>query len=268
MDKNPPLVFHADWFDIIEDLPKEQQLESYRAIMLYAFRGEKSDNPIASATTALMRRFIDADRNKYADICKKRKEAIKRRWQAQKNTSDTNVSTSIQKNTSDTNTNTNNQDHNQDHNQDTTTKVVGVVDNSAHVRESTPYDDSNILAEFFAPARGATIESLAMQLHLSVDDMKSSARSIVNEWALTGQTHTDYNDASRHLISTLRKKKQWGRRDLASSSEPGLGVGEFRDGNGRRTYASSGVIVPESAPPRPSAAHWWSDVSGRWEKQI
>lgn len=269
MEKNPPLVFHADWFYIIEELPQEQQLEVYRAIMLFAFRGEISDNPIARATTALMRKFIDADRNKYADICKKRKEAISRRWKAQKNTTDTSEYKSIQVNTSDTNTNTNtiNQDQDQDQDQDTTAKAVGVIDNRAGARAA--YDDSVLLSEFFAPERQGSLEVLQMQLHLTLDEIKHMAQEIVNEWTLTGQTHTDYTDASRHLISTLRKKKQWGKpSDSQQPSDPGLGIGEFRNSRGQRTYAQSGVIVPDNAPPRPSAAHWWSETSRQWEKQI
>ena len=84
MDKIPPLVFHADWFDIIEDLPQGQQLDVYRAIMLYAFRGEKPTNPFARAATALMRKFIDTDRAKYEKAVLQRKEAIRKRWEKQK----------------------------------------------------------------------------------------------------------------------------------------------------------------------------------------
>ena len=263
MDKIPPLVFHADWFDIIEDLPQEQQLEIYRAIMLYAFRGEKSSNPMVRATTALIIKFIKQDRAKYEEICKKRKEAIKRRWEKQSQTSDTNVYKSIQEiqmYTSNTNTNTNTNT--------SPTKVVDVDNiNSSRPCAKSPFDESNLLKEFFAPERQATVEVLAMQLHYTIDEMKTLAQDIVSEWVQTGQKHNDYTDASRHLISTIRKRKQWGK-DKAGTPASDIGIGEYRNSKGERTYGTSGIIVPESAPPRPSAAHWWSKTSERWEKMI
>lgn len=143
------------------------------------------------------------------------------------------------------------------------------VGNKPRTSARAAYDDSVLLSEFFAPERQGSLEVLQMQLHLTLDEIKRMAQEIVNEWKLTGQTHTDYTDASRHLISTLRKKKQWGKTaDSQLPSEPGLGIGEFRNSKGQRTYASSGVIVPDSAPPRPSAAHYWNETSGYWENMI
>lgn len=45
-----------------------------------------------------------------------------------------------------------------------------------------------------------------------------------------------------------------------------LGVGEFIDKHGNRTYGESGVIVPVDAPRRPSEGHWWNTASVQWEK--
>ena len=263
MDKIPPLVFHADWFDIIEDLPQEQQLEIYRAIMLYAFRGEKSSNPLVRATIALMVKFIDQDRVKYEKAIKQRKEAIRKRWEKHKK-ANTDEYDRINPNTTEYNTITNtitNTNTSQ-------TKVVDVDNiNSSHACAKSPFDESNLLKEFFAPERQATVEVLAMQLHYTIDEMKTLAQDIVSEWVQTGQKHNDYTDASRHLISTIRKRKQWGK-DKAGTPASDIGIGEYRNSKGERTYGTSGIIVPESAPPRPSAAHWWSKTSERWEKMI
>lgn len=141
--------------------------------------------------------------------------------------------------------------------------------NNAHTRETAIYNDRDLLSEFFAPEKQATLDAVAMQLHISLDEMRQRAQAVVNEWVLTGQTHPTYNDASRHLISILRKTKQWGKSAKnASPSESGLGVGEFRNAKGQRTYAQGGVVVPESAPPRPSAGHYWNKISGMWENFI
>lgn len=43
-----------------------------------------------------------------------------------------------------------------------------------------------------------------------------------------------------------------------------LGVGEFIDGSGRRTYGSGRATIPQDAPPRPSERHQWSAESNTW----
>ena len=43
-----------------------------------------------------------------------------------------------------------------------------------------------------------------------------------------------------------------------------LGVGEFIDGLGRRTYGSGRATIPQGAPPRPSERHQWSAESNTW----
>lgn len=44
-----------------------------------------------------------------------------------------------------------------------------------------------------------------------------------------------------------------------------LGIGEFLNTNGNRTYGTSGVIVPNDAPPRPSTQHIWSKIEQLWK---
>ena len=43
-----------------------------------------------------------------------------------------------------------------------------------------------------------------------------------------------------------------------------LGVGEFYDNSGRRTYGSGKAIIPPTAPPRPSDRHAWDSSSNTW----
>lgn len=50
----------------------------------------------------------------------------------------------------------------------------------------------------------------------------------------------------------------------APSSMNSLGVGEFIDGNGNRTYGSGKAIIPQDAPPRPSARHTWNASNNQW----
>lgn len=66
--------------------------------------------------------------------------------------------------------------------------------------------------------------------------------------------------------------RTWASRDraqnIAVQGTQSLGVGEFINGKGIRTYGTSGQPVPQDAPPRPSDAHYWSDNSKRWEKTL
>lgn len=65
--------------------------------------------------------------------------------------------------------------------------------------------------------------------------------------------------------------RTWASRDRAQTPVQGaqsLGVGEFINSKGIRTYGTSGQPVPPQAPPRPSEAHYWSETTKQWEKTI
>lgn len=65
--------------------------------------------------------------------------------------------------------------------------------------------------------------------------------------------------------------RTWASRDRAQTPVQGtqsLGVGEFINSKGIRTYGTSGQPVPPQAPPRPSDAHYWSETTKQWEKTI
>lgn len=272
MDKIPPLVFHADWFDIIEDLPQEQQLEVYRAIMLYAFRGEKSINSFARATTALMRKFIDSDRSKYEKAIQQRKEAIRKRWEKQKKSNTTEYDRT-ESNTTEYNTITitTNQDHNQDHNQDQQKEIDKSNSSATSISRTganaaAPPEEDNSFRKKIAELKTNVImlEQMAMKFHITTNDVCQRLDEFREDMELRGLQVRN----PQSLFVTWLGNKMYGSKPKSRSSEPGLGIGEFRNSKGQRTYESSGVIVPDNAPPRPSAAHWWSEASRLWEKQI
>ena len=102
-------LIHHDFREQVEDLSNEQLGELFRAILNYEI-----DNKLPLFTDKELKiafKFIkinlDSTNQKYEEICEKRRQAIKKRWE---NTNDTNVYNdiqNIQKYTSDTNTNTN-----------------------------------------------------------------------------------------------------------------------------------------------------------------
>ena len=54
---------------------------------------------------------------------------------------------------------------------------------------------------------------------------------------------------------------------MPKAKNANLGVGEFINANGNRTYGTSGVVVPNDAPPRPSNNHIWSKNEAKWKIQ-
>lgn len=78
-----------------------------------------------------------------------------------------------------------------------------VVDNAREV---------SFFEKFFAPENQYSLEVLCMQEHTDLVTIKQYAHEILAEWQLRGVSHTDYQEASRHLINHLRRKFEAARR--------------------------------------------------------
>lgn len=55
-----------------------------------------------------------------------------------------------------------------------------------------------------------------------------------------------------------------GKKGNIGNTKITLGVGEYFDNNGRRTYGSGSATIPPTAPPRPSDKHCWDSSSQSW----
>lgn len=68
------------------------------------------------------------------------------------------------------------------------------------------------LTEFFADNHRENLNMLCMNFGLGVTDgvarLRALAEAVVSEWELTHVTHPNYNEWSRHLISTMRIKNR------------------------------------------------------------
>lgn len=71
-------------------------------------------------------------------------------------------------------------------------------------------------------------------------------------------------DSRSNWIKVLEGNYDNKRVSLAPSSNNSLGVGEYIDANGKRTYGSGRVIIPQDAPPRPSERHSWNASNNQW----
>ncbi len=109
----------------------------------------------------------------------------------------------------------------------------------------------------------------------SVDDVRAYAQE--KGYNIDPEHFVDYYTSNGWRVGRNPMKdwratvRTWASRDRAQSPVQGsqsLGVGEFINSKGIRTYGTSGQPVPQDAPPRPSEAHYWSDTTQRWEKTI
>lgn len=69
------VIFYRDWWNAMNAMPQELQLEVYRSVFAYAFDGETPTDPLVSAFTVLMRSAIDRNEGKWNDVREKRRAA-------------------------------------------------------------------------------------------------------------------------------------------------------------------------------------------------
>lgn len=55
-----------------------------------------------------------------------------------------------------------------------------------------------------------------------------------------------------------------GAKKAVQQANPQLGVGEYIDNNGRRTYGTGKATIPNDAPPRPSEKYCWNNSTKQW----
>lgn len=78
-----------------------------------------------------------------------------------------------------------------------------------------------------------------------------------SNWVKVSEGNYDNNRGSG--TNTAQKPVQ-----AADGSQTQLGVGEFIDGSGRRTYGSGRANIPLNAAPRPSERYSWDEASKSW----
>ena len=263
MEKKAPLIFHSDWFDIINDLPEELQLEAYQAIMRYAFTGEKPENPYIKAIVALMLKFIDIDRDKYEKAIQQRKDAIRKRWDKQKNKTadeqdffDSNTAV-YNTNTSTTTSTTTN----------TKTKTKTTAATAANNISRKGASGAEAAADVFGledriaelKKRPKWIEQLAKRFKISQAEIIRRLDEFRDDMEIRGKV---VNNPQSLFVTWLGDLKKSAKPD--EPAEPNFGPGEFRNAKGERTYSKGIVIVPEDAPPRPGNGFYWHRITKSW----
>lgn len=127
-------------------------------------------------------------------------------------------------------------------------------------QKETPKGEKKTASRFSAPTVDE-VRAYAQEKGFSIDPEHFVDYYTSNGWRVGRNPMKDWR-------ATVRT---WASRDRVQTPVQGaqsLGVGEFINSKGIRTYGTSGQPVPPEAPPRPSDAHYWSETTKQWEKTI
>ncbi len=279
-------LFVGAWMEPLKALPLEQRWNVIEAIVEYSLTGELTKHLELMETIAFgfIRNEIDRMQSKRTEVGEKRREAANARWKkgqqtpkhavtaASDNTMDANACKAIQDDAPyDILSESESESRPASEKSTTTATRVHARGNAG---KEPPYHDSELLPRFFDSSNQAKLEALAMKHRTSVETLRTMAEEITMQWALTDKTHDSYQDAASHLIFALADRVQRDRKTrLQAISDGGmageetkgwLGIGEYIDSEGRRTY--NGVdFIPNDAPPRPGKAFYWNGATNSWD---
>ena len=83
-----------------------------------------------------------------------------------------------------------------------------IKSNEIKEREDITRTHEEFFERFFRVENQLMLEKTCIDFGTDMETLKSIAQQITTEWTLTEQTHKDYNDASRHLLSLIQKRLQ------------------------------------------------------------
>ncbi len=285
MMKAKSFLFVGSWMEPLKALPIAQRWNVMEAIVEYATSGVLCRNLEFTESIAFgfIRNEIDRMQIKRTEVCERRRSAANIRWRKEckdlKQAEETDSKHPMNANASIAmhadapyDIESVSESKPVSDKKSTTTPACACVRGNAGNEKS--YHDSQLLPRFFDSSNQAKLEALAMKHRTPIDNLKTMAEEITMQWALTDKTHDSYHDAASHLIFALADKIQRERKSrLQVISEGGrageesngeLGIGEYFDSEGRRTY--NGVdFIPNDAPPRPGKAFYWNTATNSWD---
>ena len=235
------VLFYSDWYEILKELPDDERVRAYDAIMQFAFEDVEPTDKYIKGLTSLIFKGIERNNAKYEQKCEKLRQNINKRWQKQK---DTNEYKSIQKNTNEYKSIQSLQiDYDNDNDNDNDNELANANNINKEIKENIKKENKESQASFIDEyfAKTTFIESFCMQNHTTPEEMRTMAEAIIIEWDAAGVRHANYTEAHNHLTSTLR-----------------IRVRESKRNN----------MQVDNRPPRPSVHHIWSESQQKWVYSI
>lgn len=224
MDKQS-FVFYIDWHLCLQRLQPDVRLKMYDAICSYVFDKVSPDetDPIVYALFPTIQGTLDRDREKYEQTCKKRTEAINKRWNEYKSKQsiqdDTKEYNSIQKNTNRTDNGNDNLNENEKEN-----KIISSSDED--VSQSSDSDSS---------------------VHVNYDGIVKFWNQLVEHKALPQLTGIKEGTNRRKLVQA--RIKQYGKEAFAKALR-NAAASEFLNGANKRSkvFSFDWIICPNNFP--------------------
>lgn len=220
MGDNNTFIFNLKWYEVLLDYPVEVRLEVYEAIMRYASSGTVPDlKPLANMAFSFIRKEMDYNRSRYESTVEKRREAGRRSAEAkaairkqaeQVSTNSTSVG-DVEQRQQNQHVSTNST-HNDNVNVNDIDNHLDYVD----IRGAS-ISSEEFLDQFFSAA--SVIESFCMSNHVTVDELRTIATSILAEWKLGDVSHNTLKDAKRHLVNQARIKIQKSRQNATDKPQ-------------------------------------------------
>ena len=264
-------VFYRSFYEAIKDLPRDVQGEIYTAIMEYGLYGNETEQlkPIARSVFTLIKPVIDSNYVRYENgkaggapkgVCNNPNGRRGKSKEQTENKPRTNQEQTENKPYVDVDVDVD----------DDVEKEKEKLEKENPISSDKPktkqYDLSFAAEEFvevftewleYKRARRESYNTpmglkkcYSHLLNLSGNDVGKAKliveQSIANNYAGLFELKGDF-------------AKQAQQRVRAN-----LGVGEFINKQGKRTYGTGRYIIPDDAPPRPSDRHYWSQTTGQW----
>ena len=242
------VLFYSDWYEILKELPDDERVRAYDAIMQFAFEDVEPTDKYIKAITALIIKGIINNRNQYEEICERNRQKALKRW-GRTNTNNAVAHKSIQKHTSgcsgiQVNTNDTSGCYNDNDNDNDNDNELANANNinkeiKENIKKENKESQASFIDEYFA--KTTFIESFCMQNHTTPEEMRTMAEAIIIEWDAAGVRHANYTEAHNHLTSTLRIRVRDSKRNN---------------------------MQVDNRPPRPSVHHIWSESQQKWVYSI
>lgn len=134
-------------------------------------------------------------------------------------------------------------------------------------------DGAEVLEAYFDESRRGSLESMAMSLCVGMDELRAIAEECVNDWTLSGETHTDMSEAQKHLTNHIRHKAEaWRQNPAKKPARPVIPRERWAARIERRSETEWVVHqygdvepIPVGTPDPPGPTHVW--YNGRWVHQ-
>lgn len=249
--KKPGLIITEIQRDAWESLTDEQAGKLVKILIKYQFDDAIPDNlpPDLRMAFTFLKPVIDKQKDDYNAVCEKRRQAAEQRWSSQQ--MDANAYTSMQTIQEDAN------DANR-------IELNRTEWNRIDIEKSTHVDSKKTGKRFSRPSVEDVSEYIAEKGY-TVDAQHFIDYYEANGWKVGRNPMRDW----RAAVRTWQQREQADARARTTGKpqQPDgvtLGVGEWIEADGRRTYGTGKITIPPDAPPRPGERYGWDSANRTW----